>query len=459
MTRHISYLLLSMLFPVVLVTSCKEPERSNEREQLAAAMENHSRKELLDKWYPQSVDTVYGGFLSAFTFDFKPTGDQDKMIVSQARHIWTNSKAAELYPEVPHYLSSAKHGFVFLRDKMWDSTYGGFHTLVDRQGNAKANSQGEKTAYGNAFGIYGLAAYYKASGDTAALSLARKAFNWLETHSHDSVYKGYFQHMKRDGTPIQRDSSVPSTAETGYKDQNSSIHLLEAFTELYSVWPDPLVRERLQEMLFLIRDTITNPKGYLTLFLTPEWEPISFRDQPDSVIMKHHGLDHVSFGHDVETAFLMLESSHVLGLKDDTTTLRIAKKMVDHALQNGWDDSVGGFYDEGYYFKDKAGITIIRDTKNWWAQSEGLNTLLMMAGLFPEDEHQYYEKFKKLWQYCDTYLIDHEYGDWYAGGLDKQPDMKTALKGHIWKATYHQYRSLIHCIHRLRDGQDELDKS
>ena len=453
MTRPSPSFNLLIILIVTFLTSCTTkntaPE-TTERVQLAEALEKHARTEILDKWYPQAVDQEYGGFLSTFTREFKPTGEQDKMIVSQARHIWTNSKAYEIYPEVKHYLSSAEHGFLFLRDKMWDKSNGGFHTLVDRQGNPKANSQGEKTAYGNAFGIYGLAAYYKASGDTAALSLAKKAFAWLETHSHDSVYKGYFQHMTIDGTPIQRDSSIPSTAETGYKDQNSSIHLLEAFTELYSVWPDNLVRERLQEMLFLIRDTITTPKGYLILFLTPDWKPISFKDSPDSVILKHHGLDHVSFGHDVETAYLMLESSHVLGLKDDTLTLKVAKRMVDHALQNGWDNTAGGFYDEGYYFNNKEGITITHDTKNWWAQSEGLNTLLMMADLFPEDDHKYYEKFKKLWQYCDTYLIDHEFGDWYAGGLDKQPDLKTALKGHIWKATYHQYRSLINCTHRLR---------
>ena len=71
-------------------------------------------------------------------------------------------------------------------------------------------------------------------------------------------------------------------------------------------------------------------------------------------------------------------------LKTIRLHLRVAKKMVDHALQNGWDDSVGGFYDEGYYFKDKEGITITHDTKNWWAQAEGLNTLLMMADLFPK---------------------------------------------------------------------------
>jgi cellobiose epimerase len=433
-----------------LLFACKTSPEINDRAALADVLEKHARTEVLDKWYPLSVDKDYGGFLSTFTYDFKPTGDQDKMIVTQARHIWTNSKAAELYPETRHYLNSAHHGFLFLRDFMWDKTYGGFHWLVDRRGNPKANDQVEKTAYGNAFGIYSLAAYYKASGDTAALSLAKKAFGWMETHSHDSVHKGYFQHMKRDGSVIQRDSSIPSTAETGYKDQNSSIHLLEALTELYSVWPDPIMRERLQEMLFLIRDTITSPKGYLVLFLTPDWKPISFRDSSESVVHKHHGLDHVSFGHDVETAYLMLESSHVLGLENDTTTMRVAKRMVDHALQNGWDNHAGGFYDEGYYFKDKPGITITHDTKNWWAQAEGLNTLLLMADHFPEDEQKYYEKFLTLWQYCDTYLIDHEYGDWYEGGLDKQPEKKKALKGHIWKATYHQYRSLINCMQRLR---------
>jgi mannobiose 2-epimerase len=454
MRRNISFLLLVVLCLLFSFCGNKDAHDTHpDRAQLADQIEKHARTEVLDKWYPQSVDREDGGFLSTFSFDFKPTGPQDKMIVSQSRHIWSNSKAAELYPETAHYLTSAEHGFMFLRDKMWDKEFGGFYTLVDKKGNPKSNPGEEKTAYGNAFGIYGLSAYYKASKDTAALALAKEGFLWLEKHSHDPQQKGYFQHMKRDGTPIPRDASVPSVAETGYKDQNSSIHLLEAFTELYSVWPDSLVRERLQEMLFLIRDTITHPNGYLILFLTPDWKPVSFRDAADSIIEKHHRLDHVSFGHDVETAYLMLESSHVLGLKDDTTTLRVAKKMVDHALKNGWDANTGGFYDEGYYFKDRPGVTITHDTKNWWAQAEGLNTLLMMSQLFPDDENKYYEKFEKLWHYCDTYLIDHQYGDWFEGGLDKQPDKKTANKGHIWKATYHQLRSLFNCMRALREPQ------
>ena len=431
---------------IVLLLSFRD---NDERERIAKEMEYSLKKEILDVWYPQSIDTLAGGFLSTFTYDFKPTGAQDKMIVTQSRHIWTNSKASQLYPEVTYYKAGAQHGFQFLKNFMWDKTNGGFYTLVDRYGKPKIGDT-IKTAYGNAFGIYSLAAYFAASGDTAALNLAKQAFLWLEKASHDPVYKGYYQHLSFQGKPIQRGPNVPSTSDLGYKDQNSSIHLLEAFTELYTVWPDALVKTRLGEMLELIRDKITSSKGSLTLFLYPDWKPVSFADSTEKSILAHHNLDHVSFGHDVETAFLMIEASHALGLKNDSKTVVIGKKMVDHALQNGWDSQTGGFYDEAYYFKNKKGITITRDTKNWWAQAEGLNTLLLMADMFPNDKMQYFQKFKQLWNYAQTYLIDHKFGDWYEGGLDKQPEKKTALKGHIWKATYHQYRAVSNCITQLR---------
>ncbi|HYF69847.1 MAG TPA: AGE family epimerase/isomerase [Ohtaekwangia sp.] len=442
--RH--YLLVYAI--AALVSACaKENHPVTASADLLKDMEHSMKAEILDVWYPKAMDQEYGGFLSSFTYDFMPTPSQDKMVVTQSRHVWTSSKAWLLYPEVQTYKTCASHGFRFLKDKMWDNVYGGFYTLTDRQGNVKTP---EKTAYGNAFGIYGLAAYYAASRDTAALNLARKAFRWLEKHSYDSVNNGYYQHLRRDGGVIVREHTIGSTAETGYKDQNSSIHLLEAFTELYQVWPDALLRERLKEMLFLIRDSIVQPQGYMVLFFQPDWTPVSFRDSSHAVIEKHHHLDHVSFGHDVEIAYLMLEASHVLGLKADTVTLTVAKRLVDHALDNGWDEPLGGFYDGGYYFKDSAALTITHPTKNWWAQAEGLNTLSLMATLFPSDRHRYYDKFEQLWAYVDMYLIDHEYGEWYQGGLDKQPELKTALKGHIWKASYHQFRGLANCVARIK---------
>ena len=423
-----------------------------ERLKIALQMEHSIKKEMLNCWYPRCRDTIYGGFLSSFTSDWRAADNQDKMIVTQARHTWSNAKASLLYPENPEYRIGAKHGFDFLQNVMWDKEYRGFFTLVNRYGQVKKDGSA-KTAYGNAFGLFALAAYYGASSDPRSLNLAKETFRWLEEHSHDPVHKGYFQHLKQDGTPVVRPEHTLSTTDIGYKDQNSSIHLLEAFTELFQAWPDALVKKRLAEMLFLIRDTMVGSKGYLTLFFQPDWTPITYRDSSMEVIRKHFQLDHVSFGHDIETAFLMMEASQVLGLENDSITLVIAKKMLDHSLENGWDDINGGFYDEGYYFKGDDRLTIIKDSKNWWAQAEGLNTLLIMADLYPSDKHAYFEKFKKQWEYIKVYIIDHQYGDWYAGGLDKEPQQKSALKGHIWKGNYHQFRSLSNCVNRLRQNK------
>ncbi len=422
-----------------------------ERRKIAMAMEQSLKHDLLDIYYPRSLDIVYGGFLSTFTFDFTPTGSQEKMIVTQSRHTWTNSKAALRYPKKLYYRRDATAGFHFLADVMWDKQYGGFYTLVTRNGEILPGDPADKNAYGNAFAIYALAAYYQLTRNDSALTLAKKTFYWLEAHSHDPLHKGYFQHMKRDGEPIRRTMNTLATAETGYKDQNSSIHLLEALTELYEVWKDPLVRERLQEMLFLIRDTIITQRGNLGLFFTWDWKPVSVKDSSHDFILHHHNLDYISFGHDVETAYLMMEASEALGFKNDTVTLMIGKKLVDHALKNGWDNQVGGFYDEGFYFNGDTAITILKETKNWWAQAEGLNSLLMMSDYFPHDPNQYFEKFKTLWTYTQTYLIDHKWGDWYDEGLDKSPERRTALKSQIWKATYHNYRSLSNCVDRLNN--------
>lgn len=428
------------------------PAAATDRDSLAAAMRASLRAELLAPWYPRAVDTTYGGFLSDFAYDWTPEGPQDKFVVTQARHVWTTSKAAAFFPEERDaYLAMAAQGVDFLREHMWDDAQGGFVSLVTRDGTLKPGRDaftGGKTAYGNAFAIYALAAYHAASGDTAALGLAQRAFRWLDAHAHDAQHGGYFQFIGPDGAPL-----VEGAFDNPPKDQNSSIHLLEAFTELYHVWPDPVVRDRLQELLVLIRDTLTAEEGYLRLFFTADWTPVSYRDSSAAVRQANLAFDHVSFGHDVETAFLMLEAAHALGL-DEEATLIAGKRMVDHALAYGWDTENAGFFDGAYYFDPAGPPEIVMEGKNWWAQAEGLNTLLLLADRYPDDEHRYYDRFRELWSYVQQYLIDHEHGGWYPGGLDREPEFRTAPKGSIWKAAYHDGRALMNVITRLENDID-----
>jgi len=443
-----SLLPILLLLLAILSCSVKEKPTNQNDQKIFNELSTSFNKELLEVWYPRTVDSIYGGFLSDFDYRWVMKGTQNKMIVTQSRHVWTCSMVAEFYPsKKAYYLKMASHGVQFLKDKMWDSKLGGFFTLVDQKGTVLKSGKSNrvmKEAYGNAFAMYALSAYVRQTNDSSALDLAKRTFLWLDKHSYDPQYGGYFQFLEADGTPLKKGfGGVPP------KDQNSSIHLLEALTELYRVWPDPVVKERLLMMLGLIRDKISTPKGYLQLFLNQDLSPLSYRDSTEEVRKKRWIYDHISFGHDVETAYLMLEASEIAGLKNDTLTLRRAKKMVDHSLRYGWDKMVGGFYEAGYYFKGQDSVTIIKDTKNWWAQAEGMNSLLMMAKLFPNDPRDYQSLFETEWKYINTYLIDHKYGDWYPNGIDKEPEEKLAMKSQIWKCNYHNSRSMMNCMKRL----------
>lgn len=416
---------------------------------------NEMQKALMDgilkKWYPLVIDKKHGGYFTNITFDWKLAPQQEKMIVSQARHIWTLSKASEFFGDLQEYELMARHGFNFLKNYMWDKEYGGFFQIRSREGGLLDVSgwREEKRAYGNAFAVYALAALFAKTQDDEVLNLARTAFHWIEEHCYDSKNKGYFQFLMRNGKPFDHSSEYQTKAhdanELGYKGQNSSIHLLEAFTELYHVWKYPLVQTRLQELLELIRDTQVSQQGYLQLFFHNDWTPVSFRNSSKEEREANYGLDRVSFGHDYETAFLMLEASYALQLKDDKRTLAIAKRMLDHAMKYGWDEHVGGFYDGGYYLPGDDYCSIIKGTKNWWAQAEGLNALLLFSKIFPQ-ETQYADYFLRQWEYVQSFIIDSQGGDWFEGGIDKEPHFRTGPKSHMWKCTYHTGRALMSCI-------------
>ena len=424
----------------------------SEQTLLAEELEKSLFEFIIDPWYPQILDTLYGGYISDLNSDWTLTeSSQNKALVQQARHVWTTSFIYETFPDKAEFLNYSTHGFNFLRDHMWDKEFGGFHAFCTKDGAPNAKSSNDKRIYGQAFALYGLSQYHRMSRDPEALELAKWTFLWMEKHAHDQEYGGYFELLKRDGTPVQRDEDgkdgLGDLPATGLKDYNSSIHLMEAFTELYHIWPDSLVRTRLEEMFYLIRDTFVHPDGYLQLYFYPDWTLVSDEVMDRLSGGNHWFTQHFTYGHDVETAYLLLETAHVLGWAEDHQTHQIAKQLVDHSLESGWDKIAGGFYDAG---KEREGeIRIIKKGKSWWSQIEGLNALILMHTLYPDDPQDYFELATKLWKYMDTYLIDKDHGGWYNYGLDMTPDSKKRRKSHAWKTTYHSVRGMVNCIGML----------
>ncbi|MDQ8203185.1 AGE family epimerase/isomerase [Pelagicoccus sp. SDUM812003] len=421
----------------------------SEQERILHELEASFQRHILEAWYPRAVDEEKGGYFSDFAHDWERKGPQDKFLVSQARHLWTSSRAASHTGDA-RYLEIARHGLEFLRLVAWDSKQGGFHERLSRSGELR-ESPG-KTAYGNAFAIYALATYYEASGDASALDLAKEAFLWLDRAAWDSEYGGYVDKLQRDGSWAENVNAKDLESlrgRIGLKDYNSSIHILEAFTALYRVWPDPHLKGRTAAMLRIVRDRFFQDPGYLRLYYFRDWTPVSFREMGREYVLNHLYWDHVSWGHDVESAFLLLEAAHALYGELDPVTLGRAKALVDHGLATGWDETLGGLWEGGYYFEEGGDCEVVMEDKVWWIAAEGLNAFLMMSQLFPQEE-QYRQAFEKQWRYIDRYLIDHENGGWYQRGSDSNPEVRSWPKSQIWKANYHDARAYLNCIQMLR---------
>jgi mannobiose 2-epimerase len=273
-----------------------------------------------------------------------------------------------------------------------------------------------------------------------------RTVNWLENAAHDPVHGGYYniivpENLAESGMSSRDAVKRAGWGNPGWKDQNTSIHLLEAFTGAYQVMPEESVRTRLTEMLELIRDTMVHPDGYLRLFYTENWEPVSYRDSSRAFILKNPHFDHISFGHNIETAYLLLDASQTLYGSPDPVTLTVAKKLIDHTLKFGFDRDYYGLYDKGFIFSGED-LEIIDSTKTWWAQAEAWHALALFGELFP-DESIYQQAFAKMWSYIKTEIIDPQYGGWYNNGLDKNPESKSSRKAHQWKSCYHDGRALF----------------
>lgn len=437
------YAFLSIFIFSLVLSYGETPQKGNIYLEVPVSEIENSLQQHLSEWFPRVIDTIYGGYCTNFEYDWSRSNNQSKMIVTQARDMWTAARAAQLMPDSNLYTQYARHGFDYITKSMWDKEKGGFHLLVSPENSNIPEPY--KLIYGNAFALYALAEYAKINPSEEVLSWIDRTFNWIDSVAHDDIYGGYFNlilddELKRNTIQNREFLKKQGWGQPEWKCQNTSIHLLEAFTAVYKVMPSPKIHERLSEMLVLVRDTMVRPDSSLKLYFTSDWQPIDHSGKSKRFIQKNIYDDHISFGHNIETAYLIIDAAETLYGNVDNASLEVAEKLVKHSLISGFDKNYYGLFDKGYTFNGQ--IEIMDERKTWWSQFEALHTLALMSHFFP-DEETYPKAFACMWKYIKEELYDKEYGGYYNNGIDKSPGDKKGRKAHNWKGPYHDGRALM----------------
>ena len=381
-------------------------------------------QKILPYWLDTAVDREHGGYLLSDDAAKKAPPATEKQLVTQSRMIWGFSHAhlKGFSDDKRNYLKAAEQGYRFLIDHFLDHENGGYYWTTDVLG--KPVDQ-RKIVYGESFVIYGLVEFYRASGDKAALQAALDLYRVLQKRAHDTKYGGWIEHFQRDWTPILDPNADVIVELAGCKSANTHLHLLESLTELYAASHDRAVKQSLAEAIKINR----------TWFYPEEPAQSAFHRKPDWSLMTGPRSSGLSYGHNVEFAWLMIRGQQVLGQKPSWPHFYA---HLDHALKYGYDHSLGGLYSRG--IDDQPA----NDTdKVWWVQAE------MLAALTDAIRHKPNETYNvalgKLLQFIVTYQANPKDGIWLdTVTADGKP--KVTAKAHNWKANYHDVRAMVKFI-------------
>lgn len=375
---------------------------------------------ILPFWMKRAVDNQSGGFLGHVDFYGNPDPLANKGGILNARILWTFSASYRVIQN-PEYLEYANRAFRFVVDKFYDKEFGGTFWELDYLGRPV---QTKKQIYALAFTIYGLVEYYRVNRNEEALDLAKALFNDIEVHSFDKDKNGYFEAFTREWEPIE-DLRLSAKDQNESKTMNTHLHILEAYTNLYRVWKDDLLKSQLENLIRLFVDHFINENGHLNLFFDDDWTLKS---------------DLVSFGHDIECSWLLQEAAEVLGNGELIETSKELATKIAAQNMRGLDTDGGLFYE---YFP--SGNRWDYD-KHWWPQGEavvGYFNAYQVSG-----DETFLNKAIGSWRFIQKYLVDKENGEWHWSVNREGETQPNEAKAGFWKCPYHNSRACLEIIER-----------
>lgn len=364
-------------------------------------------------------DDEHGGYYGYMDYDLKVDRQAVKGCILNSRITWFFANAYLTLGE-EFLLEEARHGYEFMKEYCVDREKGGVYWSVAYDGTPEDTT---KHTYNQAFSIYALSSYYDASEDREALDMAFELFHIIEERCMDEI--GYKEAFDREFQEIENDK-LSENGVIAQKTMNTLLHVFEAYTELYRVSGDGQVKERLKWILDTFADKVYNPKLHR--------QEVFFDREMNSIIDLH------SYGHDIETAWLIRRGTDILGEKAyEERMLPIILDLTGEVYKKAFD---------GYSLANECEKGVVDQTRVWWVQAEAIVGFLNAYALSPE-HGEYQDAAKAEWTFIKEHLVDPREGsEWFWDVNQKGEAVSGKPIVEPWKCPYHNGRMCFEVIRR-----------
>ncbi len=374
---------------------------------------------ILQYWMQYAVDEKNGGFYGSINNHNEVDALAPKGAVLHARILWTFSAAYNLTKQ-KQYLQLADRAYQYINDFFIDRKYGGIYWSVSASGEPLET---KKQVYAQAFLLYACSEYYLCNNNEAVKKNAEKLYRLIEKYSFDRQYTGYLEAFTREWQPIA-DLRLSAKDANEKKSMNTHLHVLEAYSSLYKIWPSVDLKRSITLLLKNFEQHIVGTNGHLHLFFDEQWRVKS---------------NIVSYGHDIEAAWLLLEAAQTINDAALIQQFRNSALKIADAVQDGLDADGGLWY-------EKEGSELVKE-KHWWPQAEA------MVGFYAAWQITGNIKYLNLsiggWHFIQHAIKDKINGEWYWGISESGNPMQGKDKAGFWKCPYHNGRACMEIIRRI----------
>jgi cellobiose epimerase len=392
------------------------------RELALATRMDHIARTYAEYWLAHGPDSKFGGFHGFLNRQGEPEEPSAKSLIQQARHLWTFSTWFERREPSARIEAIVRAQYRFLIEKFGCPDGVGFYRKISREG---VPVDPVHQVYPEAFAVYALSTFGRIFEEPEAIERAVRCFKAFDRRAYEPKFGGY----DLTGEP-------PWQTPGASKETNTHIHVMEALTTLAEVSSDPLVHERLREFTELTLTRHRQPLNYAHLEFYLDYQPF--------------GAPCVSYGHDMETSWLVLDALRVV----DSSTLveplpkslsELALAMGKASAEWGYDAQNGGYFNQGV-----PGGDVTDREKLWWVQFEALPALVRLHRARLLDDAL--DRIDGTLDWIENSQLDQEFGGFFWGVM---PDGTLGpwgdRKGDPWKASYHEMRGLMFAADWLRN--------